>query len=334
MASIDFRKESARQLDKEKRALEARIASSLRSVFRNLANDAENLYKANETLDANDLATNYYPDFLVEVRSALRKAVKEFGFSLRDTINKKHFIDFDIEYKKKLLDYELKQTVEITDTNLNEQVEEINNEFNREATLFIANESESQTEFITQTNEKEINKAVAFGLAAYLALLTGKQDDIQKEAAKLANATEREARRIQRNIDRLNREIERLQENRAAEVAAGLKRKMIDDSKARSDLIAAQTVGMGESWSRETEAEIINNQGLLVGVRPLQVIKEWVGILDSRIRPDHFAADGQRVPVNDSFFVGGENMKAPRLGSIPANNINCRCVVNYSTEVS
>jgi len=35
------------------------------------------------------------------------------------------------------------------------------------------------------------------------------------------------------------------------------------------------------------------------------------------------------VGVNDFFFVGGESLKAPRLGQIPENNINCRCVASY-----
>lgn len=54
--------------------------------------------------------------------------------------------------------------------------------------------------------------------------------------------------------------------------------------------------------------------------------KEWIGELDRRIRPEHRAADGQRVPLLSPFIVGGVAMPYPGWkGAPPHLVINCRC---------
>jgi len=54
--------------------------------------------------------------------------------------------------------------------------------------------------------------------------------------------------------------------------------------------------------------------------------REWVSTLDDRIRPDHAAANGQIVGINDMFTVGGESLRFPGdpMAS-PSQTINCRC---------
>ena len=54
--------------------------------------------------------------------------------------------------------------------------------------------------------------------------------------------------------------------------------------------------------------------------------KIWSAILDGKTRPDHSAADGQRVGLEESFIVGGELLRFPRDpdGSL-AQIANCRC---------
>lgn len=52
----------------------------------------------------------------------------------------------------------------------------------------------------------------------------------------------------------------------------------------------------------------------------------WLATLDSRTRPSHVAADGQRVPVKDPFIVGGVSLMSPGSPDGPAQEvINCRC---------
>lgn len=54
--------------------------------------------------------------------------------------------------------------------------------------------------------------------------------------------------------------------------------------------------------------------------------KEWSAIIDNRTRPDHAAANGQRVPVKQPFMVGGFPLMFPHDPRAPGKEtINCRC---------
>ena len=55
----------------------------------------------------------------------------------------------------------------------------------------------------------------------------------------------------------------------------------------------------------------------------------WVSMRDERVRINHRHADGQTVPVNEPFIVGGYKMMFPlddSLGAPIEEIINCRCV--------
>lgn len=54
--------------------------------------------------------------------------------------------------------------------------------------------------------------------------------------------------------------------------------------------------------------------------------KEWLAAVDMRTRETHIEANGQVVPFNDDFIVGGVPMPFPGQGP-PEEVINCRCVV-------
>lgn len=56
--------------------------------------------------------------------------------------------------------------------------------------------------------------------------------------------------------------------------------------------------------------------------------KVWIATIDSRTRPTHFAADGQRAPLAGSFTVGGTHLAYPADPTGPAAEVrNCRCRV-------
>lgn len=59
--------------------------------------------------------------------------------------------------------------------------------------------------------------------------------------------------------------------------------------------------------------------------------KVWVATADSRTREDHLEADGQTVPMDQPFDIGGEALMYP---GDPAGSddqtINCRCTVIYA----
>lgn len=54
--------------------------------------------------------------------------------------------------------------------------------------------------------------------------------------------------------------------------------------------------------------------------------KVWIATEDARTRPEHAAADGQRVPLDQPFTVGGAPLQFPGDPLGPASLvINCRC---------
>lgn len=64
--------------------------------------------------------------------------------------------------------------------------------------------------------------------------------------------------------------------------------------------------------------------------------KRWIATPDARTRDEHATADGQEVPNDEPFVVGGEKMMYPgdiSMGASAWNTINCRCtIVNFIKE--
>lgn len=58
--------------------------------------------------------------------------------------------------------------------------------------------------------------------------------------------------------------------------------------------------------------------------------KVWVATLDPRTRDTHFQLDGQRVPLDGKFMVGGHEADHPSDQRLPPHeSINCRCTLMY-----
>ncbi len=65
------------------------------------------------------------------------------------------------------------------------------------------------------------------------------------------------------------------------------------------------------------------------------VTKTWRTVGDSKVRPTHKAADGQKVLLGGFFTVGGYSMSYPRDYSAPAKETaRCRCMAVYSVNWS
>lgn len=65
----------------------------------------------------------------------------------------------------------------------------------------------------------------------------------------------------------------------------------------------------------------------------LDVRKEWVAAADERTRTAHKDADGQVVPIDQPFRVGGELLMFPGDPSgSGANIINCRCAISHIVD--
>lgn len=87
---------------------------------------------------------------------------------------------------------------------------------------------------------------------------------------------------------------------------------------ARTETHAAATFASVESV-RQAERDL--------GVR---MTKEWLATKDDRTRPEHSAADGQVVGLDERFTVGGELMDRPGDSSASAANVvACRCAMIF-----
>lgn len=336
MAKINLNEQTAQELDIAKRVLEAQVIVRLNSIFRNMANDASNLYRATGNVPSRELANNYAPEFLKEIRDAMRKSIKKFGFNLRKVTEKKHNIFFDAENKVQFLDLNIKQAVTIQDDNLDEKVNSINNQFLIASTLFIANESENQNNYIEETNSKMLENSVIIGLTLFADQLARRQEEISELSNQLITATPAEQPKITRRIAVVNRQINELNNNERTIIAKNIKDDLVKRIPARSELIAETNVGLAESWSRQEEAKLIDEANLSnENEEELVTVKTWRSILDSRTRTgifNHVTPDGQVRAVNDAFAVSGERLMTPRdtsLGASIGNVARCRCEAMY-----
>lgn len=81
-----------------------------------------------------------------------------------------------------------------------------------------------------------------------------------------------------------------------------------------------------------TEVQAAYSGGEMQGARALGEFgpthKRWLAALDARTRETHAMADGQTVPINEPFDVGGVPMDRPLDPAAPASEVvNCRCTV-------
>lgn len=109
--------------------------------------------------------------------------------------------------------------------------------------------------------------------------------------------------------------------------AAALDRKLRG---RENTILMSETQNVAEV-AKATEAEILSGLSPHVSGASnaqVEVTKEWVTVGDSKVRVPHVVSDGQTVPLNKPFEVGGELLRQPRdssLGASAVNIINCRC---------
>jgi uncharacterized protein with gpF-like domain len=88
----------------------------------------------------------------------------------------------------------------------------------------------------------------------------------------------------------------------------------------RSTVIARTEVISSSNWSSNVAAE---GSGLTLN-------KIWLATEDSKTRPAHSAADGQKVGMNEPFVVDGESLQYPGDPAGSASNVvSCRCTQIY-----
>ena len=106
-----------------------------------------------------------------------------------------------------------------------------------------------------------------------------------------------------------------------AEIGKNIRKNAAAIGRARSAVIA------------RTETHSAGNYGALKSADEvgLPMVKEWISDnTPGRTREDHLDADGQTVPKDEPFIVGGESLMFPGDPAGSASQIiNCRCSTGY-----
>ena len=82
----------------------------------------------------------------------------------------------------------------------------------------------------------------------------------------------------------------------------------------------------------ETESHRIANEAALkTAGKAGATHKKWVTMLDEKVRDTHAYLEGQTVPYDADFYTyDGDHARAPGLFTLPENNINCRCELQFT----
>lgn len=105
-----------------------------------------------------------------------------------------------------------------------------------------------------------------------------------------------------------------------AETGRNIRQKWSEITRYRSEMIA------------RTEIISSGNMGSILGARAtgIDLKKTWLAAVDGRERQSHKEADGQKINLNDKFYVGGYPMDHPGDPDAPAEEtIQCRCTVTF-----
>ncbi len=101
---------------------------------------------------------------------------------------------------------------------------------------------------------------------------------------------------------------------------------------AGSRILARQQKGR-EGAIRVTETQTAAEGGKSIGANAQGLeAKVWQTVQDSRVRPAHMTANGQRSSISGVFVVGGERLLYPgdrSLGASVGNVAYCRCAAIY-----
>jgi hypothetical protein len=115
----------------------------------------------------------------------------------------------------------------------------------------------------------------------------------------------------------------------ASIVELGKAVEQVANVKAKKARVIAQTAVIaavnGGEWQQMMEAASLFD---------IQGVKEWESTEDSHTRPTHHEADGQRVPIDGHFVVGGSFLMFPGDPSgAPEEIISCRCTTLYDLDI-
>jgi hypothetical protein len=323
MNNLDF----AKEIDRRRASIALRYNKDLKNVFSNLTNDAYNIFLATGNIPSLELAINYNPEFISIIRQIMRDTLNEFGYDLRNNNSNKVIKSFYVKADK--LDILLSD----------DELREVNREFEREMLLFVANESERQALYIQNTNFNALESAKQKAILENAKKIQNLQKMITDIYSKISRLSIREIisgvkndeiKKLEERRGKLQRFLIELRQNQRENLANSIKNNLEEKEDARVDIIAFQI-------SKITEGEARNNELIKLGIlleseRNILLFKDWIGILDSKIRPSHSIANGQRVRYDENFIVGGYECNGPGDSSLPINETAyCRCTIRVTS---
>ncbi len=268
--------------------LEKPLAVQSRQLLRTMANDLEAIFAASEeTINAN----NYRDDWIGTLRPAYRKTVNKFG-------NK-----FVTQIRGSLSDENpplLISAFTLLAARLGIPVKDALNGFvaRKNAALieFVNNAVPTRADLITETNQKEIDKAIAKATA------TAIQEGTARDRIAIAKTAAKNFR---------------------------------SSSIFRGSVIGATETQNAAEGAKQVEAAVLDKEFELIresGDVIISKVKEWHTQGDEKVREDHVRADLQSRSFEAAFDVGGERLMFPgdrSLGATAAQIINCRCSAIY-----
>jgi len=82
----------------------------------------------------------------------------------------------------------------------------------------------------------------------------------------------------------------------------------------------------------KTEAHRVQQESRLASMqhaadKGIKMVKVWMATLDGTVRDTHGRLDGQKVAIDEEFYIGRLHAKAPGHFGDPAEDINCRCTI-------
>lgn len=85
--------------------------------------------------------------------------------------------------------------------------------------------------------------------------------------------------------------------------------------------------------ARNKERSRRGRDSMISPFRSTRISKEWVTMADERVRDTHRYLEGTKVGLDEKFYTyDGDSALYPGGFDKAENNVNCRCVVIYSTD--
>jgi len=167
-------------------------------------------------------------------------------------------------------------------------------------------------------------------IAAYIAMM----ESVDKTSM-YDTEVNAKAMRFAEQVNQTNRNIinepDNVEFTNAVMLGTGIREELIPS------YVKHELSGGGDEWENYREILIATNEtnwiyNYLIHKKKVesgQLTHTWESMRDEKVRGSHAIADGQTVPINEPFTVGGYKLLYPgddSLGAPPSETIGCRCL--------